>query len=99
MQVRANNALLQQVGVRHYDVLPFHRLGAPKYAALGRPYEWEGAVPPPPGTVDAYRQWIREAGMSAEYLPIPQPCGVVIEELAPDGPALPGEPGTRKDTP
>ncbi len=38
--------LLNQVGVKQVHLLPFHRLGAGKYAALGKSYPYEQCVPP-----------------------------------------------------
>lgn len=37
---------LASCGVQHVDLLPFHRLGSSKYAALGMPYPYRD-VPPP----------------------------------------------------
>lgn len=42
-----NAELLQRIGVRKIDLLPFHRLGSGKYKAMGIPYEFRDTPPQP----------------------------------------------------
>lgn len=46
-------SLLQETGVREVGLLPFHRLGAGKYAALGRPYPYAACTPPTRAAMEA----------------------------------------------
>ena len=39
-------AELDRIGVRHVDLLPFHRLGSSKYEALGLDYAYKDVLPP-----------------------------------------------------
>lgn len=66
-QIEANIAFLCSVGVRHYDVLPFHRLGTGKYTGLGREYSFAHTETPPEELVEEYRNRIRAAGLSTEF--------------------------------
>lgn len=66
-QIDANIAFLRSVGVRHYDVLPFHRLGTGKYTGLGRTYPFAHTETPADELVEEYRARIRAAGMSTEF--------------------------------
>jgi pyruvate formate lyase activating enzyme len=51
--------------VERVDVLPFHKLGAAKYAALGLPYPCAEAVPPTSGQVDQARAAFTAVGLPA----------------------------------
>ncbi len=46
-------ASLREVGAQRVDLLPFHRLGAGKYAAMGKPYAFADTLPPTRLEVDA----------------------------------------------
>jgi pyruvate formate lyase activating enzyme len=50
--------------VERVDVLPFHRLGAAKYAALGLPYPCGDVQPPAAGEIDRVRAAFTAAGLS-----------------------------------
>jgi len=51
--------------VERVEVLPFHRLGAPKYAALGLPFPLAGTAPPSPELIDRVREQFRAHGIAA----------------------------------
>jgi pyruvate formate lyase activating enzyme len=51
--------------VERVEVLPFHRLAAPKYAALGLPFPLAGTPPPTPCSVERVRTRFRERGLLA----------------------------------
>ncbi|MET7401965.1 pyruvate formate-lyase-activating protein [Dactylosporangium sp. NPDC005572] len=51
--------------VERVDVLPFHRLGAPKYERLGIPFPLRGTPPPDTALVDRVREQFRSAGLAA----------------------------------
>jgi pyruvate formate lyase activating enzyme len=65
--IRDNLRFLADAGVRYYDVLPFHRLGAAKYAGLGETYSYAATHAPAEDVVEAIRSTIRESGLSTEY--------------------------------
>jgi len=46
--------------VERVEVLPFHRLGAPKYAALGLPFPLADTETPGPGLLARVRQQFRD---------------------------------------
>ncbi|SNY59147.1 pyruvate formate-lyase-activating protein [Paractinoplanes atraurantiacus] len=50
--------------VERVEVLPFHSLGAPKYAALGLPFPLAGTAPPGPALVDRVRTQFRDHGLA-----------------------------------
>ncbi len=50
-------------GVSEIDVLPFHRMGEPKYARLGRIYGCPGTKAPDGAKLDRVRFLINEAGL------------------------------------
>jgi pyruvate formate lyase activating enzyme len=50
--------------VERVEVLPFHRLGAVKYAALGLPFPLAGTPPPDAGLVARVRTQFREHGLA-----------------------------------
>jgi pyruvate formate lyase activating enzyme len=50
--------------VERVEVLPFHRLGAHKYEALGLPFPLPGTPPPGDATVDRVRTQFREHGLT-----------------------------------
>jgi pyruvate formate lyase activating enzyme len=50
--------------VERVEVLPFHRLGAPKYAALGLPFPLAGTRPPEAATIDRVRAQFRDHGLT-----------------------------------
>jgi pyruvate formate lyase activating enzyme len=52
-------------GVSHVEILPYHRLGEPKYARLGVPYALAGTSPPAGDRVAAARAIIEAAGLTA----------------------------------
>ena len=49
--------------VERVDVLPFHKLGAAKYAALGLPYPCGEVNPPTAGEIDLARAAFTAAGL------------------------------------
>ncbi|MEU7526907.1 pyruvate formate-lyase-activating protein [Saccharothrix sp. NPDC042600] len=51
--------------VERVDVLPFHKLGAPKYAALGIPFPLADTPTPTPALVDATRARFAAHGLAA----------------------------------
>ncbi|MBW8795459.1 MAG: pyruvate formate lyase-activating protein [Streptomyces sp.] len=51
--------------VQRVDVLPFHRLGAPKYTALGIPFPLRDTPVPPPELVERVRGQFRAVGLTA----------------------------------
>lgn len=51
--------------VRRVDVLPFHKLGAPKYDALGIPFPLRDTPVPDPALVESVRERFRERGVPA----------------------------------
>jgi pyruvate formate lyase activating enzyme len=50
-------------GVERVEVLPFHRLGAAKYAALGIDFPLADTAPPGPDLIDRVRQQFRDRGL------------------------------------
>jgi pyruvate formate lyase activating enzyme len=50
--------------VERVEVLPFHRLGEPKYAALGLPFPLSGTPRPGPALTERVRSQFRAAGLS-----------------------------------
>lgn len=50
--------------VERVEVLPFHRLGAHKYAALGLPFPLAGTSPPDEALCDRVRGQFRERGLA-----------------------------------
>jgi len=50
--------------VERVEVLPFHRLGAPKYAALGLPFPLADTPPPGTGTIERVRDQFRDHGLT-----------------------------------
>jgi pyruvate formate lyase activating enzyme len=50
--------------VERVEVLPFHRLGAPKYAALGLPFPLAGTPAPGPELIDRVRGQFRDRGLT-----------------------------------
>ncbi len=58
-------ALLRAAGVTEAHLLPFHRLGSGKYAALGLPYPYADTLPPPPEHLSALLSRLRAAGLTA----------------------------------
>lgn len=57
-----------RISLERLELLPFHRLGAPKYNALGRAYAMEGLDPPSRQHLDFLLQLIRERGLTAEVV-------------------------------
>ena len=51
--------------VERVDVLPFHTLGAAKYAALGLDYPCGNVAPPGAGQIDRVRAAFTDAGLHA----------------------------------
>ncbi|WP_371667272.1 pyruvate formate-lyase-activating protein [Streptomyces sp. NBC_00289] len=51
--------------VERVDVLPFHKLGAPKYEALGIPFPLRDTPVPDPVLTDSVRERFREQGVPA----------------------------------
>ncbi|GAA4600773.1 pyruvate formate lyase activating enzyme [Actinoplanes octamycinicus] len=49
--------------VQRVEVLPFHRLGAPKYAALGLPFPLAGTPAPSPGLLTRVHEQFRAHGL------------------------------------
>jgi pyruvate formate lyase activating enzyme len=50
--------------VERVDVLPFHKMGEPKWEKLGLDYKLRAVEPPAKGLVDLVRSKFREAGLS-----------------------------------
>ncbi|BEL06021.1 hypothetical protein Q0Z83_042120 [Actinoplanes sichuanensis] len=50
--------------VERVEVLPFHRLGAAKYAALGLPFPLSGTPPPDAGLLERVRGQFRDHGLA-----------------------------------
>ena len=50
--------------VERIEVLPFHRLGVPKYEALGLPFPLAGTRPPEAATIDRVRDQFRDHGLT-----------------------------------
>jgi pyruvate formate lyase activating enzyme len=50
--------------VERVEVLPFHRLGAPKYAALGLPFPLADTPPPETATIERVRDQFRDHGLT-----------------------------------
>jgi pyruvate formate lyase activating enzyme len=50
--------------IERVEVLPFHRLGAAKYAALGLDFPLADTAPPDPGLVDRVRGQFRDRGLT-----------------------------------
>lgn len=69
-QISRNLDYLQGLGVEHYDVLPFHRLGYSKYVGLGREYEFADAESPSADVVSMVREEIARRHMSTSC-PVP----------------------------
>ena len=47
---------LLRAGVKTVDLLPFHRLGSAKYAAMGREYVYAGTIPPAPEEISRIKK-------------------------------------------
>jgi pyruvate formate lyase activating enzyme len=50
--------------VERVDVLPYHRLGRPKYEALGLPFPLAGTQPPAVATIERVRGQFRDHGLT-----------------------------------
>ena len=50
--------------IERVEVLPFHRLGAPKYDALGLPFPLADTQPPTMATIDRVRGQFRDHGLT-----------------------------------
>ena len=50
-------------GVEKVDILPYHRLGEPKYTRLGREYALQGILSPSPVRVEVARRLIEALGL------------------------------------
>jgi pyruvate formate lyase activating enzyme len=51
-------------GVQRVEVLPFHQLGAPKWAELQLPYQLADVAPPSPALVERVEQQFRSHGLN-----------------------------------
>ncbi|WP_443041180.1 hypothetical protein [Streptomyces sp. B21-108] len=51
--------------VQRVDVLPFHKLGAPQYDALGIPFPLRDTPVPDPAPTESVRACLRARGVSA----------------------------------
>ena len=50
--------------IERVEVLPFHRLGAPKWAALGLPFPLADTPPPETATIERVRDQFRDHGLT-----------------------------------
>jgi pyruvate formate lyase activating enzyme len=64
--IGATAALAAELGIARIVVLPFHRLGAAKYARLGRHYPLSDATPPSEERVTEVLGTLRHFGLAAE---------------------------------
>jgi len=64
--LRALGTLLTSLGLRRVELMPYHSLGADKYAALGRPYPLEGTRSPAPASIEACRSLLGTFGLASE---------------------------------
>lgn len=64
-EARRIAAAAAQAGVTAVNLLPFHRLGSAKYAALGQPYAFAEIQPPAAEKLEALLDIFRSAGLAA----------------------------------
>ena len=50
-------------GITRIELLPYHKLGASKYARLGMPYQLDGLEPPSAPEMEAIAQRMRAHGL------------------------------------
>jgi pyruvate formate lyase activating enzyme len=50
-------------GVEEIHLLPYHRLGEPKYSRLGRDYALRGTAAPPPTQVEILQEIVESFGL------------------------------------
>jgi len=62
--LRHTSRFVRELGLKEIDLLPYHRLGRPKYRALGRCYPWERFDVPDEETVRRLAGLFREQGLS-----------------------------------
>lgn len=55
-------AMMNRLGLRRIDLLPYHRFGSDKYTRLGRPYPMGGLEPPSAGSMERLRRLFADAG-------------------------------------
>jgi pyruvate formate lyase activating enzyme len=58
-------AMMNRVGLRGIDLLPYHRIGTDKYRRLGRPYELADLQPPGAEAMENIRRMFADAGIEA----------------------------------
>ena len=62
------------LGIGRIDLLPYHRLGSSKYAALGREDVARDLVPPSAGRLEALRRTMERPGLSVRIEGAPAPA-------------------------
>lgn len=55
--------MLKSCGVKCADLIPFHRMGSGKYAALGITYSYDGVKPPEKDVMESYAKIINNYGI------------------------------------
>ena len=62
--IAAMSLFLNRVGLRHIDLLPYHRIGRDKYDRLHLRYRVEGITPPTPERIEAIAARLTQDGFS-----------------------------------
>lgn len=65
--VEAIMDFVEKAGVKKYDILPFHQLGASKYTGSGMDYELRSASPRPKDFYEKVKARVRERGFSQKF--------------------------------
>jgi pyruvate formate lyase activating enzyme len=58
-------AMMNRLGLRDIDLLPYHRIGTDKYRRLGRPYQLAQLQPPSSEAMENIRRVFADAGIEA----------------------------------
>lgn len=61
--IQATAEFARDIGVTRVDLLPYHRLGVPKYRKLGRRYSLEGITPPSREHMNSLREVVVSVGL------------------------------------